>query len=116
MKNTSLLIYLVAAIALLTSYTTAFAQRAAAAPETSNFMARAGFLPIIIYLLCVCLIYKGVEIYQIALMSNNENKTTGFVVGVIAIAISVIIAIIAFNMVNSITGNTEKMLNKIWFP
>lgn len=115
MKKSSLLISLVAAVVLLASCVTVYAQ-GAAAPEASNFLARAGFLPIIIYLLCICLIYKGVEIYQIALMSNNENKTTGCVVGAIAITISVIITIIVINKVNSMTEETLKGIHKLWLP
>jgi uncharacterized membrane protein (DUF485 family) len=51
-----------------------------------------GMLQIITYLLCVYLIYKGVEIFQVALMSNRANRTGGIVIGTLAIIISVIAA------------------------
>jgi hypothetical protein len=38
-------------------------------------------IPVITYLLCVYLIFKGVEIFQIAYMSNRENRTGGLIVG-----------------------------------
>ena len=46
-----------------------------------------GYLQIIIYLLAVYLVYKGFEIFQIALVSNNESasRKAGLVLGVIMI-------------------------------
>jgi uncharacterized membrane protein (DUF485 family) len=51
-----------------------------------------GMLQIITYLLCVYLIYKGVEIFQVALMSNRTNRTAGIIIGICAIIGSVIAA------------------------
>jgi uncharacterized membrane protein (DUF485 family) len=51
-----------------------------------------GMLQIIPYLLCVYLIYKGVEILQVALMSNRTNRTAGIIIGIGAIIISLIAA------------------------
>jgi uncharacterized membrane protein len=115
MKKTYLLIFMVAAVVLLTSYATAFGQAAAAAPE-EILSFNTGFLPMIIYLLCFCLIYKGIEIFQIALMRNNENKPIGYLVGIIAIIISVIITIKAFRNVNSLTKEVSKSIHKLWLP
>ena len=42
-------------------------------------------LTLIIYFLCVYIIFKGVEIFQIALMSNRENRSLGLIIGVLAI-------------------------------
>lgn len=51
-----------------------------------------GMLQIITYLLCVYLVYKGVLIFQIALMSPRDNRTTGIIIGVLMLIISVILA------------------------
>lgn len=52
-----------------------------------------GMLQIITYLLCIYLVFKGVEIYQIAAMSTKERKGGGIALGIIAIVLSIIIAI-----------------------
>jgi len=44
------------------------------------------------YLLCVYLVFKGIEIFQIALMSNRENRTIGMALGIIMIIASIIAA------------------------
>lgn len=49
----------------------------------------AGMLQIITYLLCVYLIFKGIEIFQIALMSSRERRAPGLILGVIAIVVAV---------------------------
>jgi hypothetical protein len=48
-----------------------------------------GMLQIITYLLCVYLVFKGIEILQIALMSNRENRAGGIVIGILFVAISI---------------------------
>jgi hypothetical protein len=45
----------------------------------------AGMLQIITYMLAVYLIFKGIEIFQIALMSSRSNRVAGLVLGVISI-------------------------------
>lgn len=52
----------------------------------------AGLIQILIYLLGVYLIYKGIEIFQIALMSNREDRFWGLFIGVIAIIASIALA------------------------
>jgi hypothetical protein len=53
----------------------------------------AGMLQIITYLLCAYLVFKGVEIFQIGLMTANEKRASaGIVIGVIAVAISIVAA------------------------
>jgi uncharacterized membrane protein HdeD (DUF308 family) len=59
-----------------------------------------GMLQIITYLLCVYLIFKGIEILQIALMSNRENRTSGIIIGIIMILISIIAAVYFANMID----------------
>jgi hypothetical protein len=51
-----------------------------------------GMLQIITYLLCVYLIYKGFEIFQIALMSNREARAGGLAIGLVAILASFALA------------------------
>jgi hypothetical protein len=46
-----------------------------------------GMLQIITYLLCVYLIFKGIEIYQIANSSAKENNHGPLVLGVVMIVI-----------------------------
>lgn len=59
-----------------------------------------GMLQIITYLLCVYLIFKGVEIYQIASMSNRENRTAGLRLGSIMIVVSVILAFVFYALID----------------
>ena len=52
-----------------------------------------GILQIMTYLLCVYLIFKGVEIFQIGLQSTNERyRGVGVAIGIVAIVIAVIAA------------------------
>ena len=53
----------------------------------------AGMLQIITYLLCVYLVFKGFEIFQIALMSNRENRKVGLSFGIGALLIAIVVAI-----------------------
>lgn len=53
-----------------------------------------GMLQIITYLLCVYLVYKGLEILQIGLASNNQNRKLMLVIGLIAFGLSVVLAVI----------------------
>ena len=54
-----------------------------------------GILQIITYLLCVYLVFKGVEIYQIALMSPRwESRNDGLKIGYVAIAASIILGLL----------------------
>jgi uncharacterized membrane protein HdeD (DUF308 family) len=53
----------------------------------------AGMLQIITYLLGIYLVFKGIEIFQIALMSSRPNRVAGLVLGVISIIISGLAAI-----------------------
>jgi hypothetical protein len=53
-----------------------------------------GMLQIITYLLCVYLVFKGVEIFQLALTSARADgsRAIGFVVGAVMIGASIIAA------------------------
>lgn len=52
-----------------------------------------GILQIITYLLCVYLIFKGVEIFQIAYVSDRKLTDSAVILGILAIVASVVIAI-----------------------
>lgn len=56
----------------------------------------AGLIQIVIFILCVYIIFKGVEIYQIASMSVSEHRDKGKGLGVLMIIIAVIVAILGF--------------------
>jgi hypothetical protein len=56
-----------------------------------------GLMQIMIYMLAVYLVYKGVEIFQIALMSSLPNRTLGLAIGGAAIG-SAIAAAIGFSV------------------
>ena len=51
-------------------------------------------LQIITYLLCVYLVFKGVEIWQIANVKSRENEGRGLYLGAVMIVISIILAIV----------------------
>lgn len=52
-----------------------------------------GMLQIITYLLCIYLVFKAVEIFQIAYVSKGNKRDTGVRVGIVFIVLSVIIAV-----------------------
>jgi hypothetical protein len=41
-----------------------------------------GLMQIMIYMLAVYLVYKGIEIFQIALMGNSDYRVVGMVLGI----------------------------------
>jgi len=52
-----------------------------------------GMLQILTYLLCVYLVFKGIEIFQIAFMSQRQERRAGLVIGVLAIILSIVGAV-----------------------
>ncbi len=66
----------------------------------------AGLMQIMIYLFCIYLIYKGVEIFQIALMSNVEQKSrpVGILLGVLSIIAAIGIGFIAVVMTDDMAA------------
>lgn len=52
-----------------------------------------GLMQIMIYMLAVYLVYKGIEIFQIALMSNRSNRAWGLILGSLAIGFAVLAAV-----------------------
>ena len=53
-----------------------------------------GMLQILTYLLCVYLVFKGVEIFQIAWMSNRQSRAGGMMLGLLMIGLSVFLAFV----------------------
>jgi uncharacterized membrane protein HdeD (DUF308 family) len=51
-------------------------------------------LQILTYLLCVYLVVKGIEVLQIGLASNRENRSVLIVIGVITLIICILAAIV----------------------
>jgi len=59
-----------------------------------------GIMQIMVYLLCVYLIFKGVEILQIALMSESKHKGLGLSIGLLMFVVSVACALTFTYMVD----------------
>lgn len=51
-----------------------------------------GMLQIITYLLCTYLVFKGVEILQIALMSPRQDRALGLALGAVMVVLSLVAA------------------------
>jgi uncharacterized membrane protein (DUF485 family) len=71
-----------------------------------------GMLQIITYLLCVYLVFKGYEIFQIAFMSNREKRGGGLAIGICAIIISFIAATVFIYLINSQAKSISDSLPK----
>jgi TRAP-type C4-dicarboxylate transport system permease small subunit len=62
-------------------------------PKTYLEAFMVGMIQIVIYILCLYLIYKGVEIYQIAYVSNeSEARKKGINTGIALVIIAVLAA------------------------
>ncbi len=48
-----------------------------------------GMIQILTYLLAVYLVFKAIEIFQIALMSGRADRQVGMIIGVAAILIAI---------------------------
>ena len=72
-----------------------------------------GMLQIIVYLLCIHLFFKGIEIFQIALASSREDNRSSLVLGTIMLAASILIgvgfALWSDNFAASIGNNMRQM-------
>lgn len=49
-----------------------------------------GLMQIMIYMLAVYLVFKGIEIFQIALMSNRSDRTLGLLLGFACFAAAIV--------------------------
>jgi len=74
-----------------------------------------GFLQIIIYLLCVYLVYKGFEIFQIAFVSDRENvsRKHGVALGIIMIIGAFVVGAGAIYMTEAQAEAMSKQMNNI---
>jgi hypothetical protein len=73
-----------------------------------------GMLQIITYLLCVYLIFKGIEIWQIANVKSRESEGRGLYLGVAMIVISVIAALVFYTLINQQAESVSDTMPK--FP
>jgi uncharacterized membrane protein (DUF485 family) len=67
-----------------------------------------GLMQIMIYLFCVYLGYKGIEIFQIAFMSTSDKKKIGMILGVIMVIGAVIVAAGALYMTETQVSEISK--------
>lgn len=74
-----------------------------------------GLMQIMIYLLCVYLVYKGVEIFQIGFTSNihQRSRTPAVVIGALAIMGALFVGGIAIFMTESIVAEMSKNMNNL---
>lgn len=74
-----------------------------------------GLMQIMIYLLCVYLVFKGVEIFQIAFVSSSENisRKLGVALGVIMIAGAFLVGAVAVFFTEEIAASVSKQMNNI---
>ena len=72
-----------------------------------------GFMQIIIYMLSVYLIYKGIEILQIALVSPKEgaSRSAGMVIGVVSLIGAIVAGGIFIMMAEGIAAKVSENLN-----
>jgi hypothetical protein len=59
-----------------------------------------GMLQIITYLLCVYLVFKAVEIFNIGLASNSDIRDASMAIGALAIIASIVLSIYFTNVID----------------
>lgn len=59
-----------------------------------------GMLQIITYLLCVYLVFKGIEIFQIANVKSKETEGRGIYLGTAMIIIAFILAAVFYTLID----------------
>ena len=73
-----------------------------------------GMLQIITYLFCVYLVFKAIEIYQIAKMSSRDDNSGGLTLGTIMIIISIVAALVFIAWINMQAESVGKSMPR--FP
>ena len=71
-----------------------------------------GMIQILTYLLSVYLVFKGFEIFQIALMSTREDRAKGLIIGVLAIVISIGAGLIFVQWSDSQAQSVSNSMNR----
>lgn len=69
-----------------------------------------GLLEIMIWLFCIYLVYKGVEIFQIAYVGKSGK---GMILGIIAIGIAIIVGMVAVFLEQSMVGSIQQNFKDI---
>lgn len=74
-----------------------------------------GLMQIMIYLLCAYLVYKGVEIFQIALVSprDDQQRKLGTYIGLAMLIGAFVIGAIAIFMTESMAGQMQRNFDRI---
>ena len=74
-----------------------------------------GLMQVMIYLLCVYLVYKGVEIFQIAFVSDSPNvsRKLGIALGVIMIIGAFVVGAGAVFVTESTVASMSDKMNSI---
>ncbi len=74
-----------------------------------------GLLEIMIYLLCIYLVYKGIEIFQSAFVSSRDDgpRKAGMVIGIIAICVAILVGFAAVVMTQVVTEQMSQNLQSI---
>ena len=70
-------------------------------------------LSLILYFLCVYIVFKGVEICQIALMGTNEHRKLGLVIGILSMIGAVATALIFGYLTTMMQVDMEKRMQQI---
>ena len=72
-----------------------------------------GLMQIMIYMLAVYMVYKGIEIFQIALMSNRENRLPGLVIGVVCTVVAVVLGLAFVLWAESVAQSIGDRMNSV---
>ena len=72
-----------------------------------------GLMQIMIYMLAVYLAYKGIEIFQIALMSNRNDRIFGLVLGVGCIAVAIVAGIGFSYWADTVATSIGEQMNSV---
>jgi len=69
-----------------------------------------GLIQILIYLACIHLVYKAVEIFQLAYVSDTKTRYNGIVFGILAIIISLLVSVGALGTMENIAAGVGNKL------
>jgi uncharacterized membrane protein (DUF485 family) len=72
-----------------------------------------GLMQIMIYMLAVYLVYKGLEIFQIALMSTKENRTAGLMLGAVCVSVAVVAGIGFSYWADTVAQSVSERMNTL---